>query len=165
MRVTPPPPPPPPPVSDIGLEGNSTETSFETLNAEDLVPPECPKFLPFLLSLDPYTFWILSILIAVFIAKEAEYPDEQTIIGVFIESIGTNIQYIAAQGLYLQVLKDRRADKVTDIEKEELKKELADIKKTMADMQEILMACCPEASEKLKAVQPIHSETYPCPPK
>ncbi|CUM79294.1 MULTISPECIES: hypothetical protein [Turicibacter] len=164
MRVTPPTPPPPPPVSDIGLE-NESAASFETLDAEDLVPPECPKFLPYLLSLDPYTFWILSILIAVLIAKEAEYPDEQNIIGVFLESIGTNIEYIAAQGLYLQVLQDRRSDKVADLEKEELKKELAEMKKTMAQMQEILMTCCPEASEKLNSTHFVQSDTYSSPPK
>ena len=90
---------------------------------------------------------------------------DRNIIGVFLESIGTNIEYIAAQGLYLQVLQDRRSDKVADLEKEELKKELAEMKKTMAQMQEILMTCCPEASEKLNSTHFVQSDTYSSPPK
>lgn len=170
MRFTPPTTPAPPP--DIALEEESNNSSSNNISAEDLVPPERPKFLPFLLSLDPYTFWLLTILIAVFIAKEAGDPDEQEAIGNFLESIGTNIEYIAEQGAYLQVLQDRRQDKIDDIEKQQLKQELAEMKQTMAEMKTILLSCCPNASEALRSINKeypstsdIQSKTYKSPPK
>ncbi len=39
------------------------------------------------------------------------------------------------------------------------------MKKTMAQMQEILMTCCPEASEKLNSTHFVQSDTYSSPPK
>lgn len=172
MRFSPPPPPTASPPPDIGLEESINNSSTQNTSAEDLVPPECPKFAAFLLSLDPYTFWLLTVLIALFIAKEAGDPDEQEAIGNFLESIGTNIEYIAEQGAYLQVLQDRRQQKIDDLEKQQLKQELADMKKTMAEMKEILVACCPNANETLRSINQeyptksdIQSNTYESPPK
>ena len=93
------PPPPPPSPSPFFDEGNIDEGLGQTgqkISAEDRVPPECPQFLPFLLSLDPYSLVTLGYIIAIFIAMEAKRPEEQEAIGNFLEVIATNIEYIAA---------------------------------------------------------------------
>ena len=92
------PPPPPPPASPFFDEGDIDEGLGQTeqnISAEDRVPPECPPFLPFLLSLDPYTFVTLGYIIAVLISMEAQRPEEQEAIGNFLEVIATNIEYIS----------------------------------------------------------------------
>ncbi len=145
-----PPPPPPPPspfffdeTTDEGLGKNDEET----LEAEDKVPPECPRFLPFLLSLDPYSLITLGYIIAIFIAMEAKYPEEQEAIGNFLEVIATNIEYIAEQGAYLQELNDRRQEKIDAIEKEELQNEVKELKEALAKLQDQVLSCCPPSDQ------------------
>lgn len=144
MRQAFPPPPPPPPTPDLEETQDETLGQTETgPSAADRVPPECPPFLPFLLSLDPYSVWLLGNLIAVFIAIEARRPEEQDAIGNFLEIIATNIEYIAGQGFYLQELEDRRQSKIEAIEKEELRSEVDELKRTVAELQDRLLSCCP----------------------
>lgn len=142
--VIPPNPPTPPPTSAIeeATDQNLGQTS-KGPSAADRVPSECPEFLPFLLSLDPYTMWLLGNLIAVFIAIEARRPEEQAAIGNFLEIIATNIEYIAEQGVYLQELENRRQSKIDAIEKQELRSEIDDLKKTVAQLQDRIISCCP----------------------
>lgn len=151
---------PPPPTPDIegAIDQNLGQTS-KGPSAADRVPSECPEFLPFLLSLDPYTMWLLGNLIAVFIAIEARRPEEQEAIGNFLEIIATNIEYIAEQGAFLQELEDRRQSKIDAIEKEELKSEIDDLKKTVAKLQDLIISCCPsESSTAEETTSPSNTE-------
>lgn len=150
------PPPPPPPPSPIFNESNADEGLGQTkqsISAEERVPPECPPFLPFLLSLDPYTLVILGFLIAIFIAMEAGRPEEQEAVGNFLEVIATNIEYIAEQGAYLQQLEDRRQAKIEAIEKQELRNEIDELKRTLAELQDQLISCCPNVSTSFNEVE------------
>ncbi|MDE5977750.1 MAG: hypothetical protein K2G70_04720 [Turicibacter sp.] len=138
------PPPPPPPPSPIFSEETVDEElgqTEETTAAEDRVPPECPSFLPFLLSLDPYTFVTLGFIIAILIAMEAKNPAEQEAIGNFLEVVATNIEYIAEQGAYLEELENRRQEKIEAIEKQELRDEIDELKKTLAKLQDQILSC------------------------
>ena len=140
-----PPPPPPPPPSPFFDEDDIDDGLGQTqqnIPAEDRVPPECPQFLPFLLSLDPYTFVTLGYLIAIFIAMEARRPEEQEAIGNFLEVIATNIEYISEQGDYLQTLDDRRQEKIEAIEKQELRDEIDELKRTISQLQDQILVCC-----------------------
>ncbi len=143
MAFPPPPPPPPSPELDEETKDEQLGQSESGPSASDRVPPECPPFLPFLLSLDPYSFWLLGNLIAVFIALEARRPEEQEAIGNFLEIIATNIEYISEQGFYLQELEERRQSKIEAIEKEELRSEVDELKRTVAELQDRLLSCCP----------------------
>ena len=145
MRQTSSPPPPAPPPSPFLDEEDIDDGLGQTqqnISAEDRVPPECPQFLPFLLSLDPYTFVTLGYLIAIFISMEARKPEEQEAIGNFLEVIATNIEYIAEQGAYLQQLDDRRQEKIEAIEKKELRDEIDELKRTVAQLQDQILFCC-----------------------
>ena len=155
------PPPPPPSPSPFFDEGNIDEGLGQTgqkISAEDRVPPECPQFLPFLLSLDPYTFVTLGYIIAVLISMEAQRPEEQEAIGNFLEVIATNIEYIAEQGFYLQQLDERRQDKIEAIEKQELRDEINELKQTIAELQDQIIACCPGAAASLSETNEASSE-------
>ena len=155
------PPPPPPSPSPFFDEGNIDEGLGQTgqkISAEDRVPPECPQFLPFLLSLDPYSLVTLSYIIAIFIAMEAKHPEEQEAIGNFLEVIATNIEYIAEQGFYLQQLDERRQDKIEAIEKQELRDEINELKQTIAELQDQIIACCPGAAASLSETNEASSE-------
>lgn len=143
QAFSPPPPPPPTPFFDEGDLDQGLGQTEEKISAEDRVPPECPPFLPFLLSLDPYTFVTLGYIIAVLIAMEAGRPEEQEAIGNFLEVIATNIEYIAEQGVYLQELEDRRQAKIEEIEKRELRDEINELKQTIAELQDQILSCCP----------------------
>lgn len=143
QAFSPPPPPPPTPFFDEGDLDQGLGQTEEKISAEDRVPPECPPFLPFLLSLDPYTFVTLGYIIAVLIAMEAGRPEEQEAIGNFLEVIATNIEYIAEQGFYLQELEDRRQAKIEEIEKRELRDEINELKQTIAELQDQILSCCP----------------------
>ena len=140
-----PPPPPPPPspfFTSESIDAELGQTDEETLEAEDKVPPECPRFLPFLLSLDPYALVTLGFIIAILIAMEANNPEEQEAIGNFLEVIATNIEYIAEQGAYLQELEDRRLEKIEAIEKEDLKNEVKELKEALAKLQDQVLSRC-----------------------
>ena len=155
------PPPPPPSPSPFFDEGNIDEGLGQTgqkISAEDRVPPECPQFLPFLLSLDPYSLVTLGYIIAIFIAMEAKHPEEQEAIGNFLEVIATNIEYIAEQGFYLQQLDERRQDKIEAIEKQELRDEINELKQTIAELQDQIIACCPGAAASLSETNEASSE-------
>lgn len=143
QAFSPPPPPPPTPFFDEGDLDQGLGQTEEKISAEDRVPPECPPFLPFLLSLDPYTFVTLGYIIAVLIAMEAGRPEEQEAIGNFLEVIATNIEYIAEQGFYLQELEERRQAKIEEIEKRELRDEINELKQTIAELQDQILSCCP----------------------
>lgn len=143
QAFSPPPPPPPTPFFDEDDLDQGLGQTEEKISAEDRVPPECPPFLPFLLSLDPYTFVTLGYIIAVLIAMEAGRPEEQEAIGNFLEVIATNIEYIAEQGFYLQELEDRRQAKIEEIEKRELRDEINELKQTIAELQDQILSCCP----------------------
>ena len=143
QAFSPPPPPPPTPFFDEGDLDQGLGQTEEKISAEDRVPPECPPFLPFLLSLDPYTFVTLGYIIAVLIAMEAGRPEEQEAIGNFLEVIATNIEYIAEQGFYLQELEERRQTKIEEIEKRELRDEINELKQTIAELQDQILSCCP----------------------
>lgn len=145
QAFSPPPPPPPSPLDEDDIDDGLGQTQQNTA-IEDRVPPECPKFLPFLLSLDPYTFVTLGYLIAIFIAMEAKRPEEQEAIGNFLEVIATNIEYIAEQGAYLQALDDRRQEKIEAIEKQELREEIDELKRTIAELQDQILFCCPNVA-------------------
>lgn len=146
QAFSPPPPPPPTPFFDEGDLDQGLGQTEEKISAEDRVPPECPPFLPFLLSLDPYTFVTLGYIIAVLIAMEAGRPEEQEAIGNFLEVIATNIEYIAEQGFYLQELEERRQAKIEEIEKRELRDEINELKQTIAELQDQILSCCPGAA-------------------
>ncbi len=139
----PPPPSPTEPTSSFIPNENDIDQGLgqteEKVNAKDRVPPECPPFLPFLLSLDPYTFVTLGYLIAIFIAMEAKRPEEQEAIGNFLEVIATNIEYIAEQGFYLQELEQRRQAKIAEIEKKELRNEINELKQIVAELQDQIL--------------------------
>ena len=155
------PPQPPPSPSPFFDEGNIDEGLGQTgqkISAEDRVPPECPQFLPFLLSLDPYSLVTLGYIIAIFIAMEAKHPEEQEAIGNFLEVIATNIEYIAEQGFYLQQLDERRQDKIEAIEKQELRDEINELKQTIAELQDQIIACCPGAAASLSETNEASSE-------
>jgi len=150
-----PPPPPPPPPSPFFDEDDIDDGLGQTqqnIPAEDRVPPECPQFLPFLLSLDPYTFVTLGYLIAIFIAMEARRPEEQEAIGNFLEVIATNIEYISEQGDYLQTLDDRRQEKIEAIEKQELRDEIDELKRTISQLQDQILVCCPNIQTSLNNI-------------
>lgn len=154
QAFSPPPPPAPPPspfFDDDDIDDGLGQTE-QNIPPEDRVPPECPQFLPFLLSLDPYTFVTLGYLIAVFIAMEARLPEEQEAIGNFLEVIATNIEYIAEQGAYLQALDDRRQEKIEDIEKQELRNEIDELKRTLAELQDQILFCCPNIGTSLNDI-------------
>ena len=145
-----PPPPPPPPspfFTSESIDAELGQTDEETREAEDKVPPECPRFLPFLLSLDPYALVTLGFIIAILIAMEANNPEEQEAIGNFLEVIATNIEYIAEQGAYLQELEDRRLEKIEAIEKEDLKNEVKELKEALAKLQDQVLSCCHPADQ------------------
>ena len=146
QAFSPPPPPPPTPLFNEGDFDQGLGQTEEKLSAEDRVPPECPPFLPFLLSLDPYTFVTLGYIIAVLIAMEARRPEEQEAIGNFLEVIATNIEYISEQGFYLQELEERRQAKIEEIEKRELRDEINELKQTVAELQDQILSCCPGLS-------------------
>lgn len=155
------PPPPPPPPSPFFDEGNIDEGLGQTeqnISAEDRVPPECPQFLPFLLSLDPYSLVTLGFIIAIFIAMEAKRPEEQEAIGNFLEVIATNIEYIAEQGAFLQELENRRQEKIDAIEKQELRDEIDGLKQTIAELQDQILSCCPGAAASLNETNESNSE-------
>lgn len=155
------PPPPPPPPSPFFDEGNIDEGLGQTeqnISAEDRVPPECPQFLPFLLSLDPYSLVTLGFIIAIFIAMEAKRPEEQEAIGNFLEVIATNIEYIAEQGAFLQELENRRQEKIDAIEKQELRDEIDGLKQTIAELQDQILSCCPGAVASLNETNESNSE-------
>lgn len=155
------PPPPPPPPSPFFDEGNIDEGLGQTeqnISAEDRVPPECPQFLPFLLSLDPYSLVTLGFIIAIFIAMEAKRPEEQEAIGNFLEVIATNIEYIAEQGAFLQELEARRQEKIDAIEKQELRDEINGLKQTIAELQDQILSCCPGAAASLNETNESNSE-------
>lgn len=154
------PPAPPPPTPDIeeATDSNLGQAS-KGPSAADRVPSECPEFLPFLLSLDPYTVWLLGNLIAVFIAIEARRPEEQEAIGNFLEIIASNIEYIAEQGTFLQQLEDRQQSKIDAIEKQELRSEIDDLKKTVAQLQDRIISGYPsEASTATETTTPSNTE-------
>ena len=54
-----------------------------------------------------------------------------------------NIEYISEQGFYLQELAERRQSKIDAIEKEELRSEVDELKRTVAELQDRLLSCCP----------------------
>lgn len=147
QAFSPPTPPPSPFFFDETTDEGLGKNDEETLEAEDKVPPECPRFLPFLLSLDPYSLITLGYIIAIFIAMEAKYPEEQEAIGNFLEVIATNIEYIAEQGAYLQELNDRRQEKIDAIEKEELQNEVKELKEALAKLQDQVLSCCPPSDQ------------------
>ena len=148
----PPPPPPPSPFFDEDDIDDGLGQTQQNIPAEDRVPPECPQFLPFLLSLDPYTFVTLGYLIAIFIAMEARRPEEQEAIGNFLEVIATNIEYISEQGDYLQTLDDRRQEKIEAIEKQELRDEIDELKRTISQLQDQILVCCPNIQTSLNNI-------------
>ena len=141
------PPPPPPPASPFFDEGDIDEGLGQT-----------EQNIPFLLSLDPYTFVTLGYIIAVLISMEAQRPEEQEAIGNFLEVIATNIEYIAEQGFYLQELDERRQDKIEAIEKQELRDEINELKQTIAELQDQIIACCPGAAASLSETNEASSE-------
>lgn len=148
----PPPPPPPSPFLDEEDIDDGLGQAQQNVSAEDRVPPECPQFLPFLLSLDPYSFVTLGYLIAIFIAMEARRPEEQEAIGNFLEVIATNIEYISEQGDYLQTLDDRRQEKIEAIEKQELRDEIDELKRTISQLQDQILVCCPNIQTSLNNI-------------
>lgn len=100
----------------------------------------------------------LGYIIAIFIAMEAKHPEEQEAIGNFLEVIATNIEYIAEQGFYLQQLDERRQDKIEAIEKQELRDEINELKQTIAELQDQIIACCPGAAASLSETNEASSE-------
>ncbi|MBQ8993376.1 MAG: hypothetical protein IJ085_04545 [Turicibacter sp.] len=152
QAFSPPPPPPPSPFFDEDDIDDGLGQTQQNIPAEDRVPPECPQFLPFLLSLDPYTFVTLGYLIAIFIAMEAKLPEEQEAIGNFLEVIATNIEYISEQGDYLQTLDDRRQEKIEAIEKQELRDEIDELKRTISQLQDQILVCCPNIQTSLNNI-------------
>lgn len=78
--------------------------------------------------------------------------------GNFLEVIATNIEYIAEQGFYLQQLDERRQDKIEAIEKQELRDEINELKQTIAELQDQIIACCPGAAASLSETNEASSE-------
>ena len=83
---------------------------------------------------------------------EARKPEEQEAIGNFLEVIATNIEYIAEQGAYLQALDDRRQEKIEAIEKQELRDEIDELKRTISQLQDQILVCCPNIQTSLNNI-------------
>ena len=83
---------------------------------------------------------------------EARRPEEQEAIGNFLEVIATNIEYISEQGDYLQTLDDRRQEKIEAIEKQELRDEIDELKRTISQLQDQILVCCPNIQTSLNNI-------------
>ena len=143
MAFPPPPPPPPSPELNKDLMKVKREGRGDIQVEHDRKRKDHFLIVPVVRLSFPHSFWLLGNLIAVFIALEARRPEEQEAIGNFLEIIATNIEYISEQGFYLQELAERRQSKIDAIEKEELRSEVDELKRTVAELQDRLLSCCP----------------------